>query len=127
MPYLGLKSAQAVNMFSNLRLEGGVSNHLILPHPPGPFGYPEDIAVIEHGGGDGRLAECGARSIPAEPVGGCARNPLGISTTLTVQPPPQRLDLRLLAFEGLVPLREGLLHERRRPAARPAGCAGPSR
>ena len=55
MPYLGLKSAQAVNMFSNLRLEGGVSNHLILPHPPGPFGYLEDVAVIEHGGGNGRL------------------------------------------------------------------------
>ena len=55
MPYLGLKSAQAVNMYSNLRLEGGVSNHLILPHPPGPFGYLEDIAVIEHGGGDGWL------------------------------------------------------------------------
>ena len=55
MPYLGLKSAQAVNMFSNLRLEGGVSNHLILPHPPGPFGYLEDVAVIESSGGDGRL------------------------------------------------------------------------
>ena len=55
MPYLGLKSAQAVNMFANLRLEGGVSNHLILPHPPGPFGYLEDIAVIEDAGGDAGL------------------------------------------------------------------------
>ena len=55
MPYLGLKSAQAVNMFANLRLEGGVSNHLVLPRPPGPFGYLEDIAVIEDGGGDGVL------------------------------------------------------------------------
>ena len=55
MPYLGLKSAQAVNMFANLRLEGGVSNHLVLPHPPGPFGYLEDIAVIEDGGGDAEL------------------------------------------------------------------------
>ena len=55
MPYLGLKSAQAVNMFANLRLEGGVSNHLVLPHPPGPFGYLEDIAVIEDSGGDGGL------------------------------------------------------------------------
>ena len=52
MPYLGLKSAQAVNMFANLRLEGGVSNHLVLQNPPGPFGYLEDIAVIEDGGGD---------------------------------------------------------------------------
>ena len=52
MPYLGLKSAQAVNMFANLRLEGGVSNHLVLPRPPGPFGYLEDVAVIEDSGGD---------------------------------------------------------------------------
>ena len=52
MPYLGLKSAQAINMFANLRLESGVSNHLVLPQPPGPFGYLEDIAVIEDSGGD---------------------------------------------------------------------------
>ena len=55
MPYLGLKSAQAVNMFANLRLEGGVSNHLVLPHPPDPFGYLEDIAVIKDSGGDAGL------------------------------------------------------------------------
>ena len=55
MPYLGLKSAQAVNMFANLRLEGGVSNHLVLAHAPGPFGYLEDVAVIEDGGGDAGL------------------------------------------------------------------------
>ena len=55
MPYLGLKSAQAINMFANLRLEGGVSNHLVLPQPPGPFGYLEDIAVIEDSGGDAGL------------------------------------------------------------------------
>ena len=55
MPYLGLKSAQALNMFANLRLEGGVSNHLLLPNPPGPFGYLADVAVIEDSGGDGTL------------------------------------------------------------------------
>lgn len=55
MPYLGLKSAQVISMFANLRLEGGVSNHLILPHAPGPFGYLEDIVEIEHSGGDGWL------------------------------------------------------------------------
>ncbi len=55
MPYLGLKSAQAVNMFANLRLEGGVSNHLVLTQAPGPFGYLEDVAFIEDGGGDGML------------------------------------------------------------------------
>ena len=55
MPYLGLKSAQAVNMFANLRLEGGVSNHLVLQNPPGPFGYLHDVAVIQDSGGDGGL------------------------------------------------------------------------
>ena len=55
MPYLGLKSAQAINMFANLRLEGGTSNHLILSQPPGPFRYLEDIAEIENGGCDAGL------------------------------------------------------------------------
>ncbi len=55
MPYLGLKSAQAINMFANLHLEDGVSNHLVLTHPPGPFGYLDDVAVIEDSGGDALL------------------------------------------------------------------------
>ena len=55
MPYLGLKSAQAVNMFANLRLEGGVSNHLVLAQAPGPFTYLDDVAIIEDAGGDGLL------------------------------------------------------------------------
>lgn len=46
-PYLGLKTAQAMNMFANIRLEGGFSNHLVFPAPPGPFGYLEDLVVIE--------------------------------------------------------------------------------
>lgn len=47
MPYLGLKSSQAVNMFANLRLEGGVSNHLVMKNKPRPFFYLEDIVTIE--------------------------------------------------------------------------------
>ena len=47
MPYLGLKSAQAINMFANLRLEGGYSNHLVLRGAPGPFGYLDDVVAIE--------------------------------------------------------------------------------
>ncbi len=46
MPYFGLKTAQAMNMFANLRVEGGVSNHLVLPWAPGPFGYVGDLAEI---------------------------------------------------------------------------------
>ena len=50
-PYLGLKTAQAMNMFANIRLEGGVSNHLVLPAPSGPFGYLEDLVVVEEAQG----------------------------------------------------------------------------
>ncbi len=46
MPYMGLKTAQSINMFANLRLEQGVSNHLVFSNPPGPFTYLEDVAVI---------------------------------------------------------------------------------
>lgn len=45
-PYLGLKTAQSFNMFANLRLEGDVSNHLIMTKPPGPFGYLADVVEI---------------------------------------------------------------------------------
>lgn len=50
MPYLGLKTAQSTNMFSNLRLEAKVSNHLIFRSPPGPFKYLEDVALITDAG-----------------------------------------------------------------------------
>lgn len=45
-PYLGLKTAQSMNMFANLRLEGGISNHLIMSGAPGPFRYLEDLVEI---------------------------------------------------------------------------------
>jgi len=44
-PYLGLKTAQSINMFANLRLEGGISNHLII-RAVGPFGYLDDLVRI---------------------------------------------------------------------------------
>lgn len=46
MPYMGLKTAQSINMFANLRLEAGVSNHLVFPNPPGLFTYLDDVATI---------------------------------------------------------------------------------
>lgn len=55
MPYLGLKTAQTLNMFANLRLEGGVSNHLVFRHPPGPFGYLEDLADVHRADPELRL------------------------------------------------------------------------
>lgn len=54
-PYLGLKTAQSMNMFANLRLEGGVNNHLIMRYVPAPFGYLEDTVRIEHSDGDSYL------------------------------------------------------------------------
>jgi hypothetical protein len=55
MPYFGLKTAQSINMFANLRLEAGISNHLIFRHPPGPFRYLEDVAVVKDTGGSNYL------------------------------------------------------------------------
>lgn len=38
-------------MFANLRLEGGVSNHLVLRQPPGPFEYLGQLVEITGSGG----------------------------------------------------------------------------
>lgn len=56
LPYLGLKTAQTVNMFSNLRLEAGASNHLVFSSPPAVFHYLDDVAIVEHAGNNGHLA-----------------------------------------------------------------------
>jgi hypothetical protein len=45
-PYVGLKTESAINMFSNLHTEGGVSNHLLLPKPPYLFDYQKDVVRI---------------------------------------------------------------------------------
>lgn len=50
MPYLGLKTAQSGNMFANLRLEAGVSNHLVFSADHRPFRYLDDVVTIEPGG-----------------------------------------------------------------------------
>ena len=50
MPYFGLKTAQTVNMFANLRLEAGVSNHLVFSAAHRTFGYLEDVATIAESG-----------------------------------------------------------------------------
>jgi predicted DCC family thiol-disulfide oxidoreductase YuxK len=58
-PYLGLKTAQTMNMFSNLRLEGGVSNHLLLPPPA--FGYLSDLVIVTAADGSRPLEWAAAR------------------------------------------------------------------
>lgn len=47
LPFAGLKTAQTVNMFANLRLEAGDSNHLVFTSDYRPFRYLDDVAVIE--------------------------------------------------------------------------------
>lgn len=62
-PYLGLKTAQSFNMFANLRLEDGRSNHLLLPNAPGPFDYLEDTVEILDPGGVAYFAQIKQRGL----------------------------------------------------------------
>jgi len=45
-PYLGLKTETSFAMFSNLRTEGGRSNHLFLPADVAPFNFQRDLVEI---------------------------------------------------------------------------------
>jgi len=45
-PYLGLKTQATWSMFSNLHVEGGVSNHLLIPASLQPFGYAHDCVTV---------------------------------------------------------------------------------
>lgn len=53
-PYLGLKTAQSMNMFANLRLEAGQSNHLLI-RGVGPFGYLDDVVEVVESSGSNRF------------------------------------------------------------------------
>ena len=44
-PYLGLKTESSFAMFSNLRTEGGKSNHLFMPSAQ-PFGFQKELVQI---------------------------------------------------------------------------------
>jgi hypothetical protein len=46
-PYLGSKTETAFAMYSNLRTEGGATNHLLLPRPLALFDYQTDLVQIE--------------------------------------------------------------------------------
>jgi hypothetical protein len=45
-PHLGLKNTQAFAMYSNLRTEGGVSNHLLLPTTLQLFEHERDLVTV---------------------------------------------------------------------------------
>jgi hypothetical protein len=46
LPYAGLKTENSFAMFSNLRTEGGKSNHLFIPASAQLFGYQRDLVTI---------------------------------------------------------------------------------
>ena len=46
-PYLGLKTETAFAMYSNLRTEGGQSNHLLVPARAQLFGFQRDLVEIK--------------------------------------------------------------------------------
>ena len=46
-PYLGLKTETAFAMYSNLRTEGGQSNHLLVPAGMQLFGFQRDLVKIK--------------------------------------------------------------------------------
>jgi hypothetical protein len=46
-PYVGSKTETAFAMYSNLRTEGGRTNHLIVRRPLAWFDYQTDLAVVE--------------------------------------------------------------------------------
>ena len=45
-PYLGLKTTTAFSMFSNLRTEGGITNHIIMPTNILKIRYQQDLVEI---------------------------------------------------------------------------------
>ena len=45
-PYLGLKTQTSFAMYSNLRTEGGISNHLFIPNSLQLTGWPRDLVEI---------------------------------------------------------------------------------
>ncbi|RYF85284.1 MAG: hypothetical protein EOO03_13535 [Chitinophagaceae bacterium] len=45
-PYLGLKTENSYSMYSNLRTEGGISNHYLIPAGVQIFDYQKDLVEI---------------------------------------------------------------------------------
>ena len=46
VPYVGLKTENSFAMFSNLRTEGGTTNHLLIPVSAQIFGYQKDLVTV---------------------------------------------------------------------------------
>ncbi len=61
-PYFGLKTVPVLSMFSNLRTEGGVTNHLIMPQWLKVAGYQQDLVDIRRAS-HGKLRFCAKRNL----------------------------------------------------------------
>jgi hypothetical protein len=48
MPYLGGKTETSFSMFSNLRTEGGISNHFLMPASLQIWTYQRDLVRVRH-------------------------------------------------------------------------------
>ncbi len=62
-PYMGLRTGQSMNMFANLRVEGGVSNHLVFREPWGLFPYAGDLVEVTEGSGSRALEFASERGL----------------------------------------------------------------
>lgn len=62
-PYLGAKTETAFAMYSNLRTEGGRTNHLLVPRPLALFDYQTDLVVLESSS-DRELADLATLGYP---------------------------------------------------------------
>jgi hypothetical protein len=60
MPYLGLKTEGSWAMYSNLRTEGGISNHLIVPVSAQFFDFQRELVQVT-GSSDGYLQSLAAK------------------------------------------------------------------
>jgi hypothetical protein len=59
-PYLGLKTETAFAMYSNLRTEAGLTNHLLVPADLHPFRYQDDLIEVT-GSSDRFLRDAASR------------------------------------------------------------------
>jgi len=62
-PYIGSKTETSFAMYSNLRTEGGRTNHLIVPRPLALFDYQTDLVSIESSS-DSQLSGLAAKGYP---------------------------------------------------------------
>lgn len=65
-PYLGLQTDRAVSMYSNLRTEGGFTNHLVMSGSWQPFSYQRDLVTVLAAEGGLRPLAASGLALPFE-------------------------------------------------------------